>query len=512
MLFSQIRESIDLMNRGHSILTISLLLLLTGPFMWSEMLEVSNAMASDVIADADGFRPIFNGVDMAGWTGDVNDYEVRDAAIVCKAGKGGVLFTEETYQNFAVRLEFKLPPGGNNGLAIRYPGKGRASYAGMCELQVLDDSAAKYAKLDARQFHGSAYGIAAAKTGFLKPVGEWNHQQVTVVGSVVTVVLNGHEILNADMSQVREFKDNSPHPGLGLTQGHFGFCGHNDPVMYRNISIKRLPAPASFAVSPAVRNKIGGKLVFHSTFDDTTDANLSTGDGRVFTASSPSREKVSPGNQMETVRIAKGEGKFRDALKFSGGTDGVLFYPGVEFGFREQDWTGTVSFWLQLDPNKDLEPGYCDPIQITERTWNDAAFFVDFDKTLPRDFRLGVFPDVKTWNPGDTKWEDVPASQRPMVTVKKPPFAADKWTHVCFTWEGINPSETSNATCKLFLDGELQGTIRRPMAFTWDLDKVAMMIGIQYIGLIDDLAIFKSPLSPEEVKIIFDYPMGISYL
>ena len=86
MLFSQIRESIDLMNRGHSILTISLLLLLTGPFMWSEMLEVSNAMANDVIADADGFRPIFNGVDMAGWTGDVNDYEVRDAAIVCKAG------------------------------------------------------------------------------------------------------------------------------------------------------------------------------------------------------------------------------------------------------------------------------------------------------------------------------------------------------------------------------------------------------------------------------------------
>jgi len=189
----------------------------------------------------DGFKRIFNGRDFEGWDGPVQNYEVRDGAIVCKEHKGGTIYNKEEYSDFVVRLEFKLPPGGNNGLAIRYPGGGvDTAYHGMCELQVLDNTAAKYSKLDPRQYHGSAYGMVAAHRGYLRPVGEWNYQEVTVIGSTIKVELNGTVILDADLSKVSEYMGNRPHPGKNRTSGYFGFAGHSDPVMFRNIAIKRL--------------------------------------------------------------------------------------------------------------------------------------------------------------------------------------------------------------------------------------------------------------------------------
>src|SRR5690606_21326112 len=108
------------------------------------------------------FTSVFNGKDFSGWAGPIDNYQIRDGAIVCKPGKGGTIYTEEEYADFAVQLEFKLPPGGNNGLAIRYPGSGNAAHDGMCELQVLDNTAEKYANLDVRQYHGSVYGMIPA--------------------------------------------------------------------------------------------------------------------------------------------------------------------------------------------------------------------------------------------------------------------------------------------------------------------------------------------------------------
>ncbi len=93
--------------------------------------------------------------------------------------------------------------------------------------------------------------------------------------------------------------------------------------------------------------------------------------------------------------------------------------------YRSEDWSGTISFWMRLDPDKDLQPGYCDPLQVTQFAWNNGSFFVDFDKDLPRDFRLGVFSDLKFWNPENIDWEKLPVEKRPMVTVKKPPFSRE---------------------------------------------------------------------------------------
>ena len=78
---------------------------------------------------------------------------------------------------FEAELEIRRPPGGNNGLAIRYPGEGDTAYVGMCELQVLDNTAEKYAGLKEWQYHGSAYGMAPAHRGYLRlhprPVQAW---------------------------------------------------------------------------------------------------------------------------------------------------------------------------------------------------------------------------------------------------------------------------------------------------------------------------------------------------
>lgn len=204
--------------------------------------EIPPEEANKILAShgEEGFQPIFDGKSLDGWAGAVENYEVADGAIRCREHKGGTLYYNKELSNFQARLEFRLPPGGNNGLAIRYPGEGDAAYAGMTELQVLDNTAEKYAKLDKRQYHGSSYGMVAAKRGYLRPVGEWNFQEVTVKGPRVRVELNGTVILDADLSTVKEFMANSPHPGKDRTSGFFGFAGHSDPVAFRDIQIKTL--------------------------------------------------------------------------------------------------------------------------------------------------------------------------------------------------------------------------------------------------------------------------------
>ncbi|PAY19729.1 hypothetical protein CKO51_09535 [Rhodopirellula sp. SM50] len=204
--------------------------------------ELSNQEANNTLAakNADQFESIFNGSDLTGWVGATDNYEVVDGAIGCKQGKGGNLLTEKEYANFVARLEFRLPPGGNNGLAIRAPIQGNPAYQAMCELQVLDNTHPKYAKLDKRQYHGSAYGMAAATRGFLRPVGEWNFQEVTVDGSTITVELNGTVILKTDLSQITDYMADSAHPGKDRKKGHFGFAGHGDAVQFRGLSIREL--------------------------------------------------------------------------------------------------------------------------------------------------------------------------------------------------------------------------------------------------------------------------------
>jgi 3-keto-disaccharide hydrolase len=213
-----------------------------GEIRWRNLFvrEIPAGEANDILRkhDAAGFVDVFNGKDLTGWAGGKDGYEVNDGVLVNRPKKGGNLFTEAEYADFTARVEYKLPAGGNNGLAIRYPGKGQPSGVAMCEVQILDDYAPKHAKLDPRQYNGSVYGMIPAHRGYDRPIGEWNFMEVAVKGHAISVELNGTRIVDGDVSQVTKFMGNHEHPGKDRLSGHFGFAGHGDPVAFRNIRIR----------------------------------------------------------------------------------------------------------------------------------------------------------------------------------------------------------------------------------------------------------------------------------
>ena len=192
-------------------------------------------------ADEAGFVSLFDGRSLAGWRlvdGTGSGYLVRDNTIVCPKDGGGKLFTEREYGDFVFRFEFRTEPGGNNGIGIRAPYEGDAAYTGM-EIQILDDGHALYkGKIRSEQHHGSIYDVIPARTGYLKPAGEWNTEEISAIGRRVGVTLSGVVIVEADLDTVREPAVLAKHPGLSRTSGHIGFLGHGSLVEFRNIRIK----------------------------------------------------------------------------------------------------------------------------------------------------------------------------------------------------------------------------------------------------------------------------------
>lgn len=190
-----------------------------------------------------GFTPLFNGKNLDGWKlvrSNGPGYVVEGDRIVCPPNGGGNLFTEKEYANFVLRLEFKLSPGGNNGVGLRAPLEGDAAYVGM-EIQVLDDPAPQYKDIKPTQHTGSIYDVFPAKLGALKPAGEWQTYEITANGRRITIKLNGQTTVDADLDSVKDEAVLKKHPGLARTSGHIGFLGHRSHVEFRNIRIKELP-------------------------------------------------------------------------------------------------------------------------------------------------------------------------------------------------------------------------------------------------------------------------------
>lgn len=207
----------------------------------AEANAILRAGAARRVAPDTAWQPIFDGTSFAGWAGPLEGYAIEEGAIVCRPGQGGTIYTEAEYGDFEVELEIAIPPGGNNGLAIRYPGSGDTAYVGMCELQVLDDSAPQYASLDPRQYHGSVYGQVAAQRGYQRSPGEWNFERVRVVGSRITVELNGTRTLDRDLATVTDFMyEPERFAGRDRTRGHFGLAGHGDPVRFRGLRVRAI--------------------------------------------------------------------------------------------------------------------------------------------------------------------------------------------------------------------------------------------------------------------------------
>jgi hypothetical protein len=199
-------------------------------------------LASASFAAERGFTDLFNGKNLDGWTlvkGAGRGYVVENGVLVCPEDGGGNLLTDKDYANFVLRLEFKLTPGGNNGVGIRAPLAGDIAYSGM-EIQILDHNHPKYAKLQPWQRHGSVYNIVPAKAEALKPAGEWNQEEIIADGKKIKVILNGVEITDADLSTITDPAVIAKHPGMLRTSGRIGFLGHGTRVEFRNIRIKEL--------------------------------------------------------------------------------------------------------------------------------------------------------------------------------------------------------------------------------------------------------------------------------
>jgi hypothetical protein len=191
----------------------------------------------------EGFQILFDGTNMYEWTGNLADYQLEDGNISVHPSQsfGGNLYTKKEYANFAFRFEFQLTPGANNGVGIRAPMEGDNAYNAM-EVQILDCEHPIYKDIMPYQHHGSVYGVIAAEHGAMKPVGEWNEEEIYADGDRIRVTLNGKVILDGNIREAAKNGtiDHQEHSGLFNKRGHIGFLGHGNELRFKNIRIKEL--------------------------------------------------------------------------------------------------------------------------------------------------------------------------------------------------------------------------------------------------------------------------------
>jgi hypothetical protein len=252
-------------------------------------------------------------------------------------------------------------------------------------------------------------------------------------------------------------------------------------------------------------------LTLHASFDKDFDADFCRGDKTCYLQGGKDLVRAKPN---EEAKIAATEGKFGGALFFpKKGNTRPAFKDKDVTGYNGTSWSCTVSVWLRLNPDKDLEPGYCDPVQIVGDDHKKGYIFCEWSKDeTPRYFRYAIRPLYPIWNPKGVPWGDIPFEKRPMVQVEKAPFARDKWTHVAFTVENIN-DKTKAPRGKLFVNGKLQGAIEKwDLRFEWDPAKVLLVLGAAYVGYQDDLAVFDRALTDAEVARVYGLKNGIKDL
>jgi hypothetical protein len=264
-----------------------------------------------------------------------------------------------------------------------------------------------------------------------------------------------------------------------------------------------------------VRANLSSALTFHASFDHGADADFALGDKQIYTAEIiPDTEVIvrTPGIGDASMSIAQGAGKYGDALAFTRATDFILLYKAEKnVAYSPEVFRGSASFWMRLDP-AEIGGQYADPFQMTDKIYSDDCIWIDFTKNdVPSDFRLGFFGDRKTWDPNNQQAQSKEFYWR-LAKVTEPPFAKDRWTHVVITWDGLNNSQ--NGRARLYFDAEYQeasGIIRE--RFNWEVSKATIRLGTgPFVGLIDDLALFNRPLTPEEIRTLYELERGAAEL
>lgn len=270
----------------------------------------------------------------------------------------------------------------------------------------------------------------------------------------------------------------------------------NAPLRLSALSLLLAACSSSGVGTAALDSSVTDHVLLYASFDSGADADFAVGDRSIYTKTrGPAPEE--PGLLDDAVRLAPGAGVKGGALEFTAKDRQLVYYKAQgNMGYDAASWSGAISFWLQLDPATDLEPGYCDPIQITDTRYNDASIWVDFTKVTPRKFRLGVIGDIAAWNPDGIEGNDNPEFVRRLIPMGTPPFQRGAWTHVLINFDRLN---SDSGSAELFVDGEFIGGLPVLDPFTWDEENSRIMLGLSYIGLMDELAIFSRPLTKTEV-------------
>jgi len=480
--------------------------------------------AADPVPPA-GFQAVFNGRDLTGWYGwnphasaklsgtekeaDLarqreefpRHWTVENGELVSD-GHGPYAVTEAEFGDMDLRLEYKTVAGTDSGIYLR----------GVPQVQIWDWHQPWNPKNPARRPHLGSGGLFDNKPGATgrdplvradRPFGAWNQFRIRQIGAVTWVWLNDRLVV--DGAVMENFWDRRlPLPPRGplMLQTHGG------AIRWRNIFVRPIGAEEARRAMTALhverQARLAAALTLHASFDIGLDADFAVGDP-VCHGLGADRPPAAD------VRIVPDAGRFGGAVEFVRKNPLRPAYRDAgSLGYDPCGWSATVSVWLRLDPDRDLEPGYCDPVQIVGDDERRGFVFLEWSKDhTPRHFRYAIRPLVEIWNPRKVGWEEIPDAQRPMVRVERAPFSRDTWTHAVFTLENVNDGEKPPVG-RLYLDGALQGTIEHwDLRFGWDPDRVRLVLGAAYVGLMDDLAVFDRALTDGEVEVLHELEHGV---
>lgn len=478
----------------------------------------------------EGFRALFNGKDLDGWyglnphsvaklTGDkkaanlekqraefADHWRVENGELV-NDGHGPYATTAEEFGDIEFLLEYKTVAKADSGIYLR----------GTPQVQIWDWNQAFDPKRPTRKPHLGSGGLFNNTPGqpgrdpmvFAdKPFGEWNQFRIRQVGGTTWVWLNGKLVV--DGAVMENFWDRSqPLPATGpiMLQTHGG------EIRWRNIFVREIgDAEAKKLLSDTDKTStLSEALTMHASFDTGLDADFSRADRTSYAKQSG---QLIHAQANDDATIVSDGGKFGGALKFPHKSGfRPAFLDGGTLGYNKEDWDTSVSVWLRLNPDKDLEPGYCDPVQIVGDDSKKGFIFLEFSKDeTPRYFRYAIRPLFNIWNPENVSWADIPFAKRPMVQVEKPPFSREAWTHVVFTIENIN-NKSEKPVGRLYMNGELKGSIENwDLTFDWDPAQVMLVLGAAYVGDMDDLAVFDRALTQDEINKVYHLNGGVRSL
>lgn len=480
----------------------------------------------------EGFRALFNGRDLDGWYGlnphaaaklegakreenlaqqraEFPQYWTVENGELVNDGRGPYATTEEEFGDIELLVDYKTVAGADSGIYLR----------GTPQVQIWDSNQKFNPERPTRRPHLGSGGLFNNSPGAQgrdplvladRPFGEWNHFRIRQIGDRTWVWLNDELVV--DDAVMENYWDRSkPLPDTGpiMLQTHGG------EIRWRNIFVREIPDEEGEKIlreaDAATKEKLSQALTLHAPFDSQLDADTARGDKTCYVVSGGETVKAEPVNE---VRIEPDAGRFGGALHFTRKSNFRPFFRDAgTLGYNDEGWTTSVSVWLRLDPDRDLEPGYCDPVQIVGDDTKNGFIFLEWSKDhTPRHFRYAVRPLMHIWNPDNVGWEDIPDDKRPMVKVERAPFSREQWTHAVFTLENIN-SDDKPHVAKLYLNGELQGTIENwDLRLGWDAEQVRLVLGAAYVGYLDDLAVFDTALSDREVRYLYGLNRGVAEL